>query len=235
MQYFDVFGIGYIVYMCKWGFIFVLLDLVCVFEYFVLMLEYFYKCFLNVCYIQVFKLVVDVLYLCFGLYGIQFGSEFCIDLLCWLLIGKKKQILCIVFNQVEKNNIMVKECFSDDYIWEIFEVWICICKCKSNEICFLICFMEMSYWENEWYFYVYQDGKVVGFIYFDLVYWNNEIISYVFNIFWVNVDFCQGIFYILMVYVMEVFKVEGVFYLDLGLIFMLLDVNIEYQESCLFK
>lgn len=235
MQYFDVPGIGYIAYMRKWGGTFVLSDPVCAPEHFSVILEHFHNRFPNASYIQVSKQVVDVLHLRFGLYGTQFGSESRIDLATWSLTGKKKQILRTALNQAEKNNITVKERFSDDHTREISEAWIRTRKCKSNEIRFLIRPMEMAYRENERHFYAYQDGKAVGFIYFDPIYQNNEIISYVPNISRANADFRQGIFYTLMAHAMEVFKAEGVPFLDLGLIPLSLDAVTEHQESRLLK
>jgi phosphatidylglycerol lysyltransferase len=235
MQYFDVPGMGYIAYMRKWGGTFVLSDPVCAPEDFGNLLESFHQRFPNASYIQVSKPVVDFLHLRFGLYGTQFGSESRIDLGRWSLSGKKKQILRTALNQAEKNGITVKERFSDDHTREISEAWIRTRKCKSNEIRFLIRPMEMDYRENERHFYAYQDGKAVGFIYFDPIYRNNEIISYVPNISRANADFRQGIFYTLMAHAMEVFKVEGVPNLDLGLIPLSLDPATEHQESRLLK
>ncbi|WP_449286337.1 DUF2156 domain-containing protein [Marinobacter sp. PE14] len=235
MQYFDVPGMGYIAYMRKWGATFVLSDPVCAPKDFGNLLESFHQRFPNASYIQVSKPVVDFLHLRFGLYGTQFGSESRIDLGCWSLSGKKKQILRTALNQAEKNGITVKERFSDDHTREISEAWIRTRKCKSNEIRFLIRPMEMDYRENERHFYAYQDGKAVGFIYFDPIYRNNEIISYVPNISRANADFRQGIFYTLMAHAMDVFKAEGVPYLDLGLIPLSLDSATEHQESRLLK
>jgi lysylphosphatidylglycerol synthetase-like protein (DUF2156 family) len=235
MQYFDVPGMGYIAYMRKWGATFVLSDPVCAPEDFGNLLESFHQRFPNASYIQVSKPIVDFLHLRFGLYGTQFGSESRIDLGRWSLSGKKKQILRTALNQAEKNGITVKERFSDDHTREISEAWIRTRKCKSNEIRFLIRPMEMDYRENERHFYAYQDGRAVGFIYFDPIYRNNEIISYVPNISRANADFRQGIFYTLMAHAMEVFKAEGVPYLDLGLIPLSLDSATEHQESRLLK
>src|SRR5690606_28326836 len=134
-----------------------------------------------------------------------------------------------------KNGITVMERFSDDHTREISEAWIRTRKCKSNEIRFLIRPMEMDYRENERHFYAYQDGKAVGVIYFDPVYRNNEIVSYVPNISRANADFRQGIFYTLMAHAMQVFKEEGVPFLDLGLIPLSLDSTTEHQESRLLK
>ena len=231
MQYFDLPGVGYIAYMRKWGGTFVLSDPVCAPENFPVILEQFHNRFPNASYIQVSKPVVDVLNLRFGLYGTQFGSESRIDLDTWSLSGKKKQILRTALNQAEKTNITVRERFSDDHTREISEAWIRTRKCKSNEIRFLIRPMEMAYRENERHFYAYQDGKAVGFIYFDPIYRNNEIISYVPNISRANADFRQGIFYTLMAHAMDVFKAEGVPYVDLGLIPLSLANELEPQES----
>ncbi|QSP96326.1 DUF2156 domain-containing protein [Marinobacter salinisoli] len=235
MQYFDMPGVGYIAYMRKWGGTFVLSDPVCAPDQFAVILEQFHNRFPNASYIQVSKAVVDVLHLRFGLYGTQFGCESRIDLRKWSLSGKKKQILRTALNQAKKKNITVKERFSDDHTREISEAWIRTRKCKSNEIRFLIRPMEMDYRENERHFYAYEDGKAVGFIYFDPIYLNNEIISYVPNISRANADFKQGIFYTLMLRAMEVFKAEGVPFIDLGLIPMSLDRAIEHQESRMLK
>ncbi len=235
MQYFDVPGMGYIAYMRKWGSTFVLSDPVCAPEDFGALLEGFHLQFPRASYIQVSKPVVDFLHRRFGLYGTQFGSESRIDLSRWSLSGKKKQILRTALNQATKTGITVKERFSDDHTREISEAWIQTRKCKSNEIRFLIRPMEMNYRENERHFYAYQDGKAVGFIYFDPIYRNNEIISYVPNISRANADFRQGIFYTLMAHAMEVFKAEGVPFLDLGLIPLSLDSATEHQESRLLK
>lgn len=235
MSYFDLPGVGYIAYMRKWGGVFVLSDPVADPEHFNVILEQFHQRFPNACYIQVSKPVVDFLYRRFGLFGTQFGSESRINLKSWSLSGKKKQILRTALNQAEKNGITVKERFSDDHTREISDAWIRTRKCKSKEIRFLIRPMEMEYRENERHFYAYQDGKAVGFIYFDPIYRNNQIISYVPNISRANADFRQGIFYTLMAHAMEVFKEEGVPYLDLGLIPLSLHPETEHQESRLLK
>lgn len=235
MQYFDVPGVGYIAYMRKWGGTFVLSDPVTAPEHFGVILERFQQRFPNACHIQVSKPVVDYLHQRFGLFGTQFGSESRIDLQAWSLTGKKKQILRTALNQAEKNGITVKERFSDDHTREISDAWIRTRKCKSKEIRFLIRPMEMDYRENERHFYAYQGGRAVGFIYFDPVYRNNEIISYVPNISRANADFRQGIFYTLMAHAMDVFRSEGVPFLDLGLIPLALDATREHQESRLLK
>ncbi|MAA63602.1 MAG: hypothetical protein CL581_02330 [Alteromonadaceae bacterium] len=235
MDYFDLPGVGYIGFMRKWGMAFVLSDPVCAPENFELMIERFHARHPNANYVQVSKPVVDILHRRYGLYGTQFGSEARIDLQKWSLKGKKKQIIRTALNQAERNGIEVMERFSDDHTREISEAWIRTRKVKSNEIRFLIRPMEMDYRENERHFYAYEDGKAVGFIYFDPIYQNNKIISYVPNISRANADFKQGIFYTLMAHAMEVFQSEGVPFLDLGLIPLSLDRETESQESSILK
>jgi lysylphosphatidylglycerol synthetase-like protein (DUF2156 family) len=235
MKYFEIPGVGYIGYMKNWGQTFVLSDPVCAKENFELMLTHFHKRFPNASYVQVSRPVVDILHNNFGLYGTQFGSESRIDLKSWNLSGKKKQILRTAINQAEKQGITVKESFSDDHTREISDAWIRTRKCKSNEIRFLIRPMNMGYTENERHFYAYENGKAVGFIFFDPIYYKNQIISYVPNISRANAEFKQGIFYTIMTQAMEVFKAEGVPYLDLGLIPLMFTPEDEVQEAKLFK
>lgn len=235
MQYFDLPGVGYLGYMKKWGMTFVLSDPVCDPAHFEHLLSCFHSRYPRACYIQVSKPVADILHQRLGYYGTQFGSEARVDLRSWSLSGKKKQTIRTAINQAEKAGITVKERFSDDHTRQISQAWIQTRKCKSNEIRFLIRPMDMSYRENERHFYAYQDGKAVGFIYFDPIYDRNQIISYVPNISRANADFKQGIFYTLMAHAMEVFKSEGVPGLDLGLIPLALHDDLEPQESPLLK
>ncbi len=235
MKYFDLEGVGYIAYMRNWGNIFVLSDPVCAPENLDLILTAFHKKHPRANYVQVSKRVAEILKDRFNLYGTQFGSEARINLKSWSLTGKKKQVLRTALNQAEKQGITVKERFSDDHTKEISEAWIKTRKCKSNEIRFLIRPMNMNYKENERHFYAYQDGQAVGFIYFDPIYEKNQIVSYVPNISRASANFKQGIFYTIMAHAMEVFQQEGVPYLDLGLIPLMLAKEAEPQESKLLK
>jgi len=235
MKYFDMPGVGYISYMKKWGKSFVLADPICAPENHEVLLSHFHRSFPNACYMQVSKPVADILSRKMGFYGTQFGSEAKIDLSKWSLKGKKKQIIRTALNQAKKAGITVQERFSDDHTREISDAWIKTRKVKSTEIRFLIRPMNMEYRENERHFYAYQNGKAVGFIYFDPIYEHNRIVSYVPNISRANADFRQGIFYTLMAHAMEVFQEEGVPFLDLGLIPLDVHADTEVQESRLLK
>lgn len=235
MHYFDVPGIGYIGYMKKWGLNFVLSDPVCAPEHRELILSRFERHVSNISYIQVSRPVMQILSERFGYYGTQFGAESHVDLSQWSLKGKKKQIIRTALNQAREAGITVQERFSDDHTREISDAWIRTRKCKSQEIRFLIRPMDMEYRENERHFYAYQDGKAVGFIYFDPIYERNEIVSYVPNISRANANFRQGIFYTIMAHAMETFQAEGVPRLDLGLIPLRLSADTEPQESRMLK
>lgn len=235
MEYFDLDGIGYIAYMRKWGMMFVLSDPVCAAHNFELILERFHQKYPHANFVQCTKATVEILHRRFKYYGTQFGSEIRIDLKNWSLSGKKKQIIRTAINQAEKQGVVVKESFTDDHRKEISEAWIKTRKCKSNEIRFLIRPMAMNYRENERRFYAYQNGKPVGFIYFDPIYYHNQIISYVPNISRANAEFKQGLFYSIMTHAMEVFKSEGVPFVDLGLVPLMFCREDEACESSLLK
>ncbi|MEQ6885889.1 DUF2156 domain-containing protein [Salicola sp. Rm-C-2C1-2] len=235
MHYFDVPGIGYIGYMKKWGLNFVLSDPVCAPEHRELILSRFERRVSNISYIQVSRPVMEILSERFGYYGTQFGAESHVNLSQWSLKGKKKQIIRTALNQAREAGITVQERFSDDHTREISNAWIRTRKCKSQEIRFLIRPMDMEYRENERHFYAYQNGKAVGFIYFDPIYERNEIVSYVPNISRANANFRQGIFYTIMAHAMETFQEEGVPRLDLGLIPLHLSADTEPQESRMLK
>ncbi len=235
MQYFDMAEVGYVAYMRKWGMTFVLSDPVCDPANFDVLLSAFMKKFPSASFIQVSPDVARLLHEKHSLYATQFGSEMRIDLSKWSLSGKKKQVIRTAINQANAQNVEIRETFSDDHRREISEAWIKTRKCKSNEIRFLIRPMNMEYRENERRFYAYQDGKPVGFIYFDPIYKDNKIISYVPNISRANADFKQGLFYPIMAHAMQVFKEEGVPFLDLGLIPLYFTEKDEKGESSLLK
>lgn len=231
MQYFDMPGIGYIAYMRKWGGTYVLSDPVTAPEHFPLILEQFQQTFPRTCYMQVSRSVVDFLHQNYGMYGTQFGSAPRVNLRGWSLKGKKKQVLRTALNQAEKQGIEVREQFTEQNAREISDAWLATRKRKTRQIGFMIRPMEMDYHENERHFFAYQDGKAVGFVWFDPIYEDNRIISYVPNISRASEHFRQGIFYTIMVHAMEVFRNEGVPYMDLGLSPLQLDPRDEPQES----
>lgn len=218
MDYFDMPGVGYIGYMSKWGIKFVLSDPVCAPEHTPQILKAFYSIHPSANYIQVSPRVARILHEQLGLFATQFGSEIRINLKTWSLGGKKKQVIRTAINQAQSLGIEVRETLADDQRNQISQAWLKTRKCKSNEIRFLIRPMDMAYRENERRFYAYQDGKPVGFVYFDPIYKDNQIVSYVPNISRANAEFKQGLFYTIMAHAMEVFQAEGVPCLDLGLV-----------------
>lgn len=231
MEYFDVPGVGYIAYARYLGLKFVLSDPVCDPSHVESMLNRFVAKYPNAVFAQVTKNVVDILHRNHGYYGTQFGSESKIPLADWDLRGKKKQIIRTAINQAVAQNVEIREGCFDQHTKKISESWIKTRKCKSNEIRFLIRPMLMSYKEGTRYFYAYQNGEAVGFVFFDPIYRNGKLVAYVPNISRACSSFKQGLWYPMMAHAMEVFKAEGVEYLDMGLIPLMLDDEMEVQES----
>lgn len=235
MSYFDVPGVGYIAYACHWGMRFALADPVCHPHHRSLMLDRFLARFPNALFIQVSKPVVDHLHLRYGYYGTQFGSESKVDLAGWSTRGAKKQIIRTAINQARNQGIDIHESGFNHDVKKISEAWIQTRRCKNNEIRFLIRPMLVDYRDGTRYFYAYHHGEAVGFVFFDPVYLGGRLAGYVPNISRSSANFKQGLWYALMAHAMEVFKAEGVSYIDLGLVPLMMASEIEPQESRLLR
>jgi lysylphosphatidylglycerol synthetase-like protein (DUF2156 family) len=235
MSYFDLPGIGYIAYARHWGLRFVLADPVCHPHLRGVMLDRFLAAVPNALFVQVTKPVVEHLHQAHGYYGTQFGSESKVDLASWSLRGGKKQTIRTAINQARNQGIEIRESGFDPDAKKISEAWIRTRRCKNNEIRFLIRPMLVDYRDGTRYFYAYHHGEAVAFVFFDPVYLNGRLVGYVPNISRSSANFKQGLWYALMVHAMEVFKAEGVTYIDLGLVPLMMADEIEPQESRLLR
>lgn len=231
LSYFDVQGMGYVAYTKKWGISIAFSDPVCHPDNFEIMLDMFLRAHPGAMFCQVSKPVVDLLHNKYHFYGTQMGSESKVYLNDWSLSGSSKKSIRQAVNQAREQGIDVREGQMDPATKAVSDKWIKTRACK-REIRFLIRPMEMSYRENVRYFYAYKDGQPVGFAWFDPCYRDGKIVGYIPNISRACEEFKQGIWYALMVHAMNVFKEEGVEYLDLGLIPLAgLDEPIESQED----
>ena len=231
MHYFDVHNIGYIAYASYFGMKFALADPICATSHVEMLLDRFLRRFPNAMFAQVTKNVVDILHRKHGYYGTQFGSESKIPLAGWSLRGKKKQIIRTAVNQAKAQGIEVKEGPFDEQAKRISESWIETRKCKSHEIRFLVRPLLMDYKEGTRYFYAYQNGKAVGFVFFDPSYRDGKVVAYVPNISRSCASFKQGLWYAIMAHAMEVFRAEGIEHVDMGLAPLMLADELEDQES----
>lgn len=231
MSYFDLPGIGYIAFMKKWGVKLALADPVCAPAHFEQIIDAFLKCHPSGQFVQVSRPVVEILHRKYGYYGTQFGSEIRIDLQKWDLKGSKKQVIRTAINQATAMGVEVRESHKDDEAAKISRAWIKTRACSRQEIRFLIRPLKNDYRENSRHFYAYLNDRAVAFVFFDPIYEGNRIISYVPNISRSCPSFKQGLWYVIMSYAMEIFKKEGLPYLDLGLVPLMLADEIESQES----
>jgi len=235
LEYFDVAGVGYIAYASYLRMKVVLSDPICHPQHAEAMLDAFVRRFPNALFAQVTKSVVDILHRKHGYYGTQLGSEAKIPLSDWNLRGRKKQIIRTGVNQAKAQGVAIREGPFDERAREVSESWIKTRKCKSNEIRFLVRPMLMDYQEGTRHFYAYQDDGIVGFIFFDPIYRHGKVVAYVPNISRSCTSFKQGLWYPIMVHAMDVFKAEGIEYVDLGLTPLKLADELEHQESKLLR
>jgi phosphatidylglycerol lysyltransferase len=235
MSYFEMPGIGYIAYAQYWGMKFTLADPVCNPQHRGLVLDHFVQQHPNAVFVQVTKPVVDHLHRRHGFYGTQFGSESKIELANWSLRGPRKQIIRTAINQARSQGIEIREGGFDHDVKRISEAWIRTRRCKNNEIRFLIRPMIIDYRDGTRYFYAYHHGEAVGFVFFDPIYANGKLVAYVPNISRSSTNFKQGLWYALMAHAIETFRKEGIAYLDLGLVPLMMAKEIEAQESRLLR
>ncbi len=217
MRYFDMEGVGYIAFRKQWGCVVCLGNPICAPQDRERIIEAFFNCYPNPIFIQVTPDVAWLIHEKSGFYATQFGKETRIDLEQWSLSGKKKQVIRTAINRAEKEVITVKESYGERAYKTLSESWLKTRKCKGREIIFLIRPMEMKYKQGTRRFFAYQEGELIGFIFFDPVYENGNVVGYVPNISRASEKFPQGIFYLLMAQAFETFKEEGVPFMYLGL------------------
>ncbi len=235
MEYFDMPGIGFIAYRSKWGVKMVLADPVCDEKDRETLIGAFLSRYKRSTFIQITEPVAELMSRRFGYYATQFGQETVIDLTCWSLSGKKKQVLRTSVNQAVKNGIVIREAVDDPRYKELSDQWITTRKIKKREISFLIRPMEMEYQKETRKFFAYQGEDLIGFVFFDPIYRNGKITGYVPNISRFSHKFRQGIFYPMMIHAMEKFKEEGLEELNLGLSILVLDEGNRLFESGFLK
>jgi len=235
MHYFDVPGVGFIAYRNLWGIRAVLADPVCHLKDREIIISEFLKDGKKTGFVQISQGVARLLHEKFGYYGTQFGIEVNVDISTWDLKGKKKQVIRTALNHAKKQGIVIDETLRRDSCRTLTDEWLKTRRVKNREIAFLIRPMDMDYQEGTRKFYAYQGDELIGFIYFDPVYHSNRVTGYAPNISRFSTKFRTGIFYPLMIHALEVFKSEGVKYLQLGLCPAVVDDTDMPGESTMVK
>lgn len=235
MDYFDMPGYGFIAFREKWGKRFVLADPICDEKDSEILIREFLKDGKDPIFVQISQRIAELIHRKFGYYSTQFGVEIDVDLENWDLKGKKKQILRTSVNHAKKEGVEIFERHTTDGCRQLTSEWLKTRKVKNREIVFLIRTMDMDYQEGTRKFYAYQNGQLIGFIFFDPVYKDNLITGYVPNISRFSNSFKSGIFYPLMIHAMDVFKKEGIKELHLGLCPLVTDDTLMPCESGVLK
>ncbi len=235
MNYFDMPGIGFIAYKKKWGTRFVLADPICEEKNRELLIRGLLQDSKSTAFIQVSQPLAELIADGLGYYSTQFGVESVVNLEKWDLKGKKKQVLRTSINHALKEGVVIEEKYSDTGCHELTREWMRTRKVSNCEVNFLIRPMDQEFQEGTRKFSAYHEGDLVGFVFFDPLYKDGKVVSCVPNISRFSNKFKYGIFYPLMCHAMDVFKKEGVKYLDLGLCPMMVGENDEQYESGIVK
>jgi lysylphosphatidylglycerol synthetase-like protein (DUF2156 family) len=231
MSYFDLPGIGYIAYARYWGMRFALADPVCAPQHRAALLDRFLERYPDAVFVQVSRAVVDHLHARHGYYGTQFGSEAKLDIADWNLRGARKQIIRTAVNAARHEGIEIREGGFDHDVKRISQAWIRTRRCKNNEIRFLIRPLTIDYREGTRYFYAIHKSEAVGFVFFDPIWRDGRVVGYVPNISRSSSSFRQGLWYALMAHAIQAFKEEGITFIDLGLVPLMMAPEVEPQES----
>ena len=235
MSYFDMPGCGYLAFRKQWKQPVVLGDPVTAATDFEKILTAFLKSYPSASFVQVGAAVAAVLHDRWQFFGTQFGVEQRVPLADWSVSGKSRKCLRKAMNQARAKGIEVVEDSRSDLIDEVSDSWLQTRPGGGREIRFLVRPRDMRHVEGMRYFHARQDGRLVGFAYFDPGYSNGQIISYMPNISRGCSDFSQGLFYTIMAHAMDVFKREGVRWLELGLSPMVLGEEPQRFESRMLR
>lgn len=230
LSYFDMPGVGYIAFAEKWGMTYAFADPVCEEAHTEQLLDAFLATHPDAYFVQVSPPVMAYLTRKYGLYGTQMGSEMRVDLQTWSISGSSKKTIRQAVNQAKAQGIEVRESAPDARTHEVSERWLKTRACQ-REIRFLIRPTFMPFRQGTRHFYAYQNGEPVGFAFFDPVYRNGRVVGYIPNVSRACETFKQGLWYALVIEAIEVFRREGVEFLDLGLMPMVVTPEVEAQES----
>ena len=231
LSYFCIPGLGYLAYAERLGVRCVLSDPVCHPMHRAVMLDAFMAEHSDALFVQASKPVIDHLHRNYGYYGTQFGTELKVDFATWSLGGSKKKVIRTAVNQARCQGIAIRESAARHDVEDVSQAWIRTRRCSRNEIGFLIRPATGVLAEGTRMFYAYRDGKAIGFIFFDPSYVDGRVVSYVPNVSRASASFRQGLWYALMAHAMEAFRSESIPQVDLGLVPLMMDENLEPQES----
>jgi len=231
LNYFDMLSIGYIAFTKHYGVTIVLSDPVCSVAHFSLMVHAFHRHFPGAIYLQVSAKLIDILANEMGYYVSQMGVEYKIPLAIWNSSGKSKKTIRTSVNQANVRGIEIREVRGQHDFDRISEQWLRSRACKV-EIKFLIRPLKMAYTEGVRHFVAYADEKPVGFILFDPIYKDEKVIAYIPNVSRSWSGFQQGLWHAMMDKAIQIFKLEKIQYIDLGLTPLSgLDSEIQKHES----
>jgi phosphatidylglycerol lysyltransferase len=231
MEYFDVEGVGYLAHQAALGSRFVLGDPVCEPAAFPQLIDAFLARHPSSLFFQCSRRVIDHLHGAHGFYGTQIGSESKIPLADWSTSGSSKKTLRTAWNQAAAQGIEVREGGCDaDAASSVSAKWLQT-RSMEREVRFVIRPATGGFQEGVRRFYAWRDGEPLGFIFFDPIYSRGRVAGYIPNISRASAGFRQGLWYVMMLHAMQVFKAEGIGYVDLGITPLKLADEREPQES----
>lgn len=235
MSYFDMPAVGYLAFRRQWRRALVLGDPVADNENQSRLISAFLKRHPGAAFIQVSEPTAKFLSQNCRYFGTQFGIEQRVPLADWTISGKSRKGIRKAVNKAHLTGVTVSESESPAEVDDICAQWLETRRLGGFEIEFLVRPRRMPHVAGTRYFHAWKDGVPMGFAWFDPGYQDDKVVSYLPNVSRANPEFSQGIFYTIMVHAMEVFKSEGVQWLDLGLNPMVIDEAPKAFESHMLR
>ncbi len=233
MQYFK-HEYGLISFIKKYGSHFVLSDPIFKYsekEFRIKLIKEFLNKYNRVSFVQASKEFAELLHNEFNYFSTQIGNERLIKIQEWRISGKKKQVIRTSYNQAAKKNIKIIENPLEEGFDAISSKWLNTRQVNKREINFLI--RTHPYFEKDTRTFCAYDseGLLIAYIIFDPIFENGSCVGYVPDISRSSPVFKQGIYYAIMVEAIQIFRTEGLQYINLGLSPLILSNNSESYES----
>lgn len=230
MEYFDVPGVGYAAHAGCWGARFVLGDPVADPADFPRILDAIVTEHPGAVFFEVTAPVAAHLRSRHGFHGTHFGHHARVALADWSLAGDAKKSIRMAVNRAKARGITFREAPLDPHTDSVSARWLAT-RQLSRELRFIVRPRAQRYQEGVRRFYAFEDGAPVGFVFFDPIYEAGRVIAYIPNVSRASPEFRHGLWYALMVHAIEVFRAEGVRYVELGHMPLSLDPVREPGES----
>ena len=204
-------------------------------ESLIILIKDFLKEFPSTVFVYISEKLARLLNSEFKLRATQIGIERAINIDKWSVSGKHKQVIRTAINKANENGIKVIENNHEEGIRPLLDNWLKTRTIYNRRIRYIVR-DHTQYEQDTRTFCAYnRQGKLLGYIQFNPVYRDGEITGYVPEISGSSMEFKQGLFYVILYHAIEIFKLEGIKIVNLGLAPLILSKEKLFFESGILR